>query len=212
MVYCSVLKNKKILITAGPTWVAIDSVRVISNIASGETGVILAEKLERLGAKVTLLLGPVSACCISNKIRLLPFKFFEELKEKIEKELRAHKYDILIHSAAVADYRPKKVSSGKISSGVKNLRLDLVPTEKIIKAIKKIDKDIFLVGFKFEPQAKKQVLLKEARNLMRSTGADLVVANSAKNGYLAYLVSAVNNHGPFNTKESMSMNLIKLIR
>ena len=54
------LKNKKVLITAGPTWVPIDNVRVISNTATGETGILLSEKLKNLGAKVTLLLGPTN--------------------------------------------------------------------------------------------------------------------------------------------------------
>ena len=62
------LKNKRILITAGPTWVAIDSVRVISNIATGETGILLAKRLSLQGAKVTLALGPSCCAYASGKI------------------------------------------------------------------------------------------------------------------------------------------------
>ena len=109
------LKNKRILITAGPTWVAIDKVRVISNIASGKTGVILAEKLNNCGAKVTLLMGPGECCCLNKKIRLVRFKFFADLKQTITRELKSNKYDVIIHSAAVSDYRVENVYSGKIS-------------------------------------------------------------------------------------------------
>ena len=71
------LRKLRVLITAGPTWVAIDNVRVISNIATGETGKILAEKLASMGAKVTLLIGPGDLCCLKKNIRLIRFKFFE---------------------------------------------------------------------------------------------------------------------------------------
>ena len=66
-------KNKKILITAGPTWIAVDSVRVISNTASGETGQLLADRLAREGAKVTLVLGPVPNRLKNKKVKVIPF-------------------------------------------------------------------------------------------------------------------------------------------
>jgi len=81
------LATKSVLITAGPTWVAIDSVRVISNTATGETGTLLAERFAQQGAKVTLLLGPVSNCCLNKKIRVINFKFFDELRDKLIREL-----------------------------------------------------------------------------------------------------------------------------
>ncbi|MBU1870388.1 MAG: phosphopantothenoylcysteine decarboxylase, partial [Candidatus Omnitrophica bacterium] len=172
------LKNKRILITAGPTWVAIDSVRVISNTATGETGILLAEEFSRLGAKVTLVLGPIGRICLSKNIRLINFRFFDELKDIIVKELRSHRYDAMIHSAAVSDYAPQKLYRTKIGSGLKKLALSLKSTPKIIDLIKQIRPDIFLVGFKFEPQSGKQRLIKEAKDLILSSGADLVVANT----------------------------------
>ncbi|MBU1999188.1 MAG: phosphopantothenoylcysteine decarboxylase, partial [Candidatus Omnitrophica bacterium] len=68
------LKNKKILITAGPTWVPVDDVRVISNSASGETGILLAKRLSGQGAKVTLLLGPIGNYNPDKKIKLVLFR------------------------------------------------------------------------------------------------------------------------------------------
>ena len=126
------LKGKRVLITAGPTWVAIDNMRVISNTASGQNGLLLAERLNRLGAKVTLLLGQVGSCSLNKRIRLVRFSFFEELKSRLQQELKTHRYDAIIQTAAVSDYRPSKILKHKIRSGIKRLRLELRPTPKII--------------------------------------------------------------------------------
>ena len=98
---------KKVLITAGPTWVAIDKVRVISNIASGETGILLADKLSEQGAKVTLVLGPGNDKngIQNSRIKIIRFSFFEELRQALKKELKASRYDFIIHSAAVSGFR-----------------------------------------------------------------------------------------------------------
>lgn len=207
------LKNKKILITAGPTWVPIDSIRVISNIATGETGVLLAQGLVSLGAKVTLLLGPVECCCLNRKIKLIRFRFFDDLKNKIKQELASKKYDIVIHSAAVSDYRLKKSFSGKIKSAKKIWRLSLVPTAKIIDLIKRIDNSLYLVGFKFEPQAGKSRILKLAKALMKRSGLDLTVANSVnKKGYQAQIVSQDKIYGPFRNKNYLTRKLISMLK
>jgi len=202
------LKNKKILITAGPTWVPIDRVRVISNIATGETGILLAEKLQSQGAKVTLLLGAIETCCLSKKIKLIRFRFFEELRRLIMKELRTGRYDVVIHSAAVSDYRPLRVHSRKVKSGLKNWKLNLVPTAKIIDAIKRVDKDLCLVGFKFEPEATKARLLRQAKMFLEHKSCDLVVANTINNAdYVAYIIQKDKTSGPIFTKERLAKDL-----
>lgn len=207
------LRNKRILITAGPTWVPIDKVRVISNIATGETGILLAEKLQRLGAKVTLLLGPVEACCLNHKIRLIHFRFFEELKSIIKKELKSKKYDAVIHSAAVSDYRPQVRHAQKIKSDKKIWRFNLVPTPKIIDSIKKIDSSIFLVGFKFEPGIKKEALINKTKSLIRHANLDLAVANGIdKSGYQAYIVGKNIIFGPILNKNNLVNRLIEAIK
>lgn len=207
------LKNKRILITAGPTWVAIDKVRVISNIASGQTGKLLSKEAERAGAKVTLLLGPVAGdCCLGHSARIIRFKFFDELKELMLKELSFHKYDAVIHCAAVADYRPKRSYMGKIGSGRKELSLRLEPTPKIIDIIRRADHSLILVAFKFEPQAAKVELIKKARTLLKRSGADVVVANTADhNRYKAYIVREDAVRGAIFTKEALSKALISEI-
>jgi phosphopantothenoylcysteine decarboxylase/phosphopantothenate--cysteine ligase len=206
------LRNKRILITAGPTWVPIDKVRVISNVASGETGIILAQELIRSGARVTLLLGPSGVCCLDKRIRLLRFRFFDELKNKITRELRWHKYDVVIHSAAVSDYRPSLVFAQKVKSDKKIWQLNLVPTVKIIDLIKKIDPSVFLAGFKFEPGAGKNLLIKRARGLIKRAGLDLAVANSVnRNQYRAYIISRHGICGPLRNKASLAKGLLSAI-
>jgi phosphopantothenoylcysteine decarboxylase/phosphopantothenate--cysteine ligase len=206
------VKNKKILITSGPTWVPIDNVRVISNIATGETGIFLAEKLQRLGAKVTLVLGPVGACCLNRKINLMRFRFFNELRDIIIKELRSKKYDVIIHSAAVSDYKPAKIYKQKVKSGMKKWRMDLVPTEKIIDLFKKIDLSIFLVGFKFEPNTNKEKLISNARVLIQRSRLNLAVANTISQGkYKAYIVGKQRINGPFLNRDYLIRDLIKAL-
>ncbi|MCX5710625.1 MAG: phosphopantothenoylcysteine decarboxylase [Candidatus Omnitrophica bacterium] len=189
------LKGKKVLITAGPTWVRLDSVRIISNIATGETGVLIARALRRLGANVKLLLGPFE---------------LSSLDKTLTKELKAKRYDIVIHSSAVSDYKAGKAFQGKIKSGIKNLKLTLVPTKKIINTIKKLSPGTRLVGFKFEPNASKVRLISEARMLMRRSCCDLVVANTLGNrGYHALIVDGHKVFGPYSKKTELVSNLIR---
>ncbi len=206
-------KNKKILITAGPTWIAVDSVRVISNTASGETGQLLADRLAREGAKVTLVLGPVPNRLKNKKVKVIPFKFFDELKGIVSRELETGKYRVVIHSAAVSDYAPVRPLPGKIKSGLKNLRLVLRATPKIIDAIKKIDPDIFLVGFKFEPLTTRPELIKNARLLMARSKLDLAVANTVSSGkYRAHILSPEETGAALTSKEQLVAGLVSKIR
>lgn len=185
------LKNKRILITAGPTWVPIDNVRVISNIATGETGILLAEKLNDLGAKVTLLLGPVGTCSLHHKIRLIRFKLFNELKNIIKKELKLRKYDIVVHAAAVSDFRPEVVATGKLKSDrVYNLRL--LPTSKIIRQIFLSAPKIKIIPFKLESGCSDKTLIERAKNFLSKIKGDFIVANRI-NPYRAFIIDRRGN-------------------
>lgn len=206
------LKNRRVLITAGPTWVRIDSVRVISNIATGRTGILLSKQLGKAGAMVTLLLGPIDSSDLDKGIRLVHFRYFDDLEDTLVKELKRIHYDVVIHSAAVSDYRPKRISATKVSSRLKEWRLNLVPTTKIIDRIKEINRSIFLVGFKFEPQAGKNLLIREARSLISQADLDLAVANTfIKDRYLAYIVGKNTLSGPFKSRESLASGLTDLL-
>ena len=206
------LKNKRILITAGPTWVLIDKVRVLSNVATGQTGILLANKFSGLGAKVTLVLGPVSECCLDKDINLIRFKYFDELSRLIRKELKTGRYCAVVHSAAVSDYRPGKFYGAKVRSGLLAWQIVLKPTPKIIDEIKKIAPATFLVGFKFGPELAKPELLKAAKELIARSKADLVVANKIKGAsYKAYIVSSGNATGVFSSRSGMVSGLTRAI-
>lgn len=172
----------------------------------------MADKLQKLGAKVTLLLGPVETCCLNKKVKLINFRFFDELRHIIREELFTKKYDIVIHSAAVADYKPQISLKKKVKSGIKLWKINLIPTPKIINLIKKIDKALLLVGFKFEPKASREVLINKARILIGSARLDLAVANGIQNNrYFAYIVDGKEIYGPTFNKKDMAEELIKLI-
>jgi len=207
------IKAKKILITAGPTWVPIDTVRVISNIATGKTGILLAKVLAKQGAKVTLMLGPVETCCIDKNIKVIYFKFFDELSLLLKNELKRQHYDIVIHSAAVSDYRPLLSSKKKLSSSAKKLTLALKQTPKIIDYLRGASPDSFLVGFKFEPDLTENRLVSEARSLIKRAHLDLAVANTVHNNhYRAWIVNEKDKSGCFSGKKEMVRGLLTLIK
>jgi|SRR3989338_5675823 len=202
------LKNKRILITAGPTWVPMDSVRVISNIASGETGILLAEKLSKEQAKVTLVLGPVERRGIDRRIRLVKFRFFEELRARLKKELSSKKYDIVIHSAAVSDFRPEQPVKGKFSSG-KAYELRLIPLAKIVTEIRRRAPEAKLVLFKLESGISDNLLIRRAKAALADAGGDLVVANRLIPRYKAYLLDEKKIYFQAASKEKLAQALVK---
>lgn len=205
--------KKNILITAGSTWVALDKVRVISNIASGETGFILASKFKEIGAKVTLLLGPGNFCSLKcSGVKIISFKYFSELKCLLQSELKKRKYSAVIHAAAVADYQPERISHCKVSSQLDNWRINLIPTDKLVNNFKHYAPGLITVGFKFEPDAGKNRLINEGKRLLKQANLDLVVANSSKNKtYQAYIINSVEKYGPFFNKTTMAICLTKLV-
>ncbi|MDD5097159.1 MAG: phosphopantothenoylcysteine decarboxylase [Candidatus Omnitrophica bacterium] len=205
-------RNKKVLITSGPTWVRIDKVRVISNTATGNTGILLAKKFQEEGCQVTLLLGPVNIAALNNKVKVKRFTFFNELNTLLKNELKKD-YDIIIQSAAISDFAPQLTGQEKISSQCKNLKLVLKPTVKIINCLRKLKPNAFLIGFKFEPGLKATELIKKTRNLIKSAGLNLAVGNNLiHNQYHAYLVNESGIVGPFSSKPAMVNSLIKLVR
>jgi len=157
-------------------------------------------------------LGPVGACCLNRKIKLIKFKFFDELKNIITKELSSTKYNILIHSAAVSDYKPLKSYNRKVKSGKKLWQLKLTQTPKLIDLIKKLNPSLILVGFKFELKARKDILMKRAKKLLDHAHLDLIVANTKfGNLYKAYIINHNRTYGPVFNKKQLAEKLINLI-
>ncbi|MCV0410810.1 bifunctional phosphopantothenoylcysteine decarboxylase/phosphopantothenate--cysteine ligase CoaBC [Nitrosopumilus sp.] len=179
--FSSILKNKKVLITAGPTLEYIDPVRVITNISSGKTGILLASELISAGAKVTIIYGPGNEKP-SKGAKVINVTTSKEMLDITKKELKK-KFDVVIMAAAVSDYTPESVSKSKIKSDKKFLTIRLKKVPKIIEQVKKLQKDTLLVGFKAESNITKSALIKSAQKKMRDANADIMIANDIGSKY-----------------------------
>ncbi|NQT47028.1 MAG: bifunctional phosphopantothenoylcysteine decarboxylase/phosphopantothenate synthase [Candidatus Omnitrophica bacterium] len=173
------LKNKKILVTAGPTWVKLDAVRVITNIFTGLTGCRIAEEAACRGARVTLLLGPGGAAPRpkrAGRIKIVRFRYFDDLRRLLRKELRTGRYNALIHSAAVSDFAPRSLKRRKMSSST-GKTISLVPLPKLIDRVRQWAPDIFLIKFKLVVGVSASGLRQVGRRSL--SDSDLLVANTA---------------------------------
>jgi phosphopantothenoylcysteine decarboxylase/phosphopantothenate--cysteine ligase len=173
--FSSILKNKKILITAGPTVEQIDPVRAITNHSSGKTGVSLASELISAGAKVTFVYGPGKEKPPKGA-KIINVSSSKEMHLAVKLELKK-KFDIVIMAAAVADYVPTIQNKNKIKSSKLIMTISLKKAPKIIDQIKKYQKNVFLVGFKAETNLTKNQLIKSAEKKLNESSADMIIAN-----------------------------------
>ncbi|GFO96134.1 bifunctional phosphopantothenoylcysteinedecarboxylase/ phosphopantothenate synthase [groundwater metagenome] len=170
------LAGKRILITGGSTAEAIDPIRIITNRASGKTGVELALEAFRRGADVTLVhrgcMGIQGICeFIVESARDMTETALEELGKG---------YDILISAAAISDFTVKP-SKEKIKSG-KEVSIALKPAPKLIKEARRKYPDIKIIGFKAETGVTEEELIKRARESMEDSSLSMVVANDVSSG------------------------------
>jgi len=179
--YSSILHKKRILMTAGPTVEYIDPVRVITNLSTGRTGVLLASELVSAGAKVTLVYGPGTAVPPKGA-KVIPVKTSKEMFDAVKKEMKK-KFDVVILAAAASDYTVEQYNHSKIKSSKKSLLIKLKQAPKIIDQIKKWQKDVFLVGFKAETNLSKKKLEESAKRKMKEVKADLIIANDIGKKY-----------------------------
>lgn len=211
------LKNLRIFVTAGSTWVPIDRVRILTNIFTGRTGFSIATEAARQGAKVTLALGPGRLQVKKNtaNLKIISFRYFDELHKLIEKEISKKTYDVFIHSAAVSDYKPLKPRSGKIKSNKQRLTITLVPTIKIINQIRKYDPKVVLVKFKLEVNKTKAELLKIAEKSMRHSNADFIVANDLRElneKHKAFILDRFGNKFEVSGRKELAVTLLTRIK
>ncbi len=169
----SKIAGKNVLISLGGTYEEIDPIRVISNKSSGKMGLELAKEAFRRGANLTILAAQHSVS-IPKSLKVVDAESNSLMREKIE-EL-SEDSDIFIATAAISDFAPIKKESHKISSSF-DLSLDFKPVGKIIQKIKKINPDVFLVGFKAEYDISHDEMVELAKTQMQDAGTDLVVAN-----------------------------------
>ncbi len=166
------LKDKKVLITAGPTYEALDPVRFIGNHSSGKMGIAIAAEMKNRGAIVTLVLGP-SSISVPQNIEVIKVKSADEMYTACLSKFEHT--DIAVMSAAVADYTPVNIAPEKIKKNENSFTLELTKTKDILKTLgQKKKPDQLLVGFALETNNEKEYALKK----LQSKNADLIVLNS----------------------------------
>ncbi len=166
------LSGKKILITAGPTYEAIDPVRFIGNHSSGKMGYAIADEAVRLGADVILISGPTHLPVNDSGIKLIRVQTAEEMYEQCHLYFEAA--DVAIAAAAVADYKPKTVAEQKIKKSESNFSIELERTKDILASLGKIKKHQFLIGFALETENE----IEHAKLKIQKKNLDLIVLNS----------------------------------
>lgn len=166
------LSGKKVLITAGPTYEAIDPVRFIGNHSTGLMGYELAREAARLGASVILVSGPSHLEIEHDLINLVKVVSADAMYEAVHKEYVT--VDIVICAAAVADYSPKTVANQKIKKASDDMSIALVKTKDILLSLGKQKENQFLVGFALETENE----LKNAKGKLKRKNLDAIVLNS----------------------------------
>ena len=166
------LKGKKILITAGPTYEAIDPVRFIGNHSSGKMGFDIANEAANLGASVVLVAGPTHLKAKNSSIEVINVISAQEMYDACH--LYFDTVDVAIAAAAVADYRPKVVALQKIKKAPDTFSIELEKTKDILASLGAIKKNQFLIGFALETENE----IENAKLKIQKKNLDLIVLNS----------------------------------
>ena len=166
------LKGKKILITAGPTYEAIDPVRFIGNHSSGKMGFDIANAAAKNGAEVILISGPSNLTISNSNITLIRVVSAQDMYDACH--LHYNNVDVAIAAAAVADYRPKNVSNQKIKKNDCDFSIELEKTKDILASLGAIKKNQFLIGFALETENE----IENAKLKVQKKNLDLIVLNS----------------------------------
>lgn len=168
------MQGKRVLVTAGPTQESIDPVRFITNHSTGKMGYAIAKMCMLRGAEVTLVSGPTSIAK-PEFVHVVDVVTAKEMYEEVTK--RAKDQDIIIKAAAVADYRPKSVSSEKMKKKDDDLVIPMERTDDILKFLGEHKKEHqFLCGFSMETEN----MLENSRKKLEKKHLDMIVANNLK--------------------------------
>ena len=165
------LKGKSIIVTAGPTMESIDPVRFISNRSSGKMGYAIATQAINRGADVTLISGPTNLTPPQNLKKLIRIESAKDMYDAVIENLDENQ--VVIKSAAVADYKPKNYFNKKIKKSDDDLSIELDRNKDIAYEIGKIKNDKILVGFAAETND----LIENARGKVKKKNLDFIVAN-----------------------------------
>ena len=167
------LSGKKVLVNAGPTYEAIDPVRFIGNRSSGKMGVAIADEFAKLGADVTLVLGPSHQNPIEKTVSVIRVESAEEMFNACSNQFSNS--DIVVLSAAVADYKPKQISDSKIKKKDSEFSIELVKTKDILETLGQQKNKQLLIGFALETNN----IIEYAKEKIARKNLDFIVANSA---------------------------------
>ena len=169
------LSGKKALVTAGPTYEAIDPVRFIGNHSSGKMGFCIAEELHKLGAEVVLISGPSAQQLNFKQIKRVDVVSASEMHEAVSQHYS--QADITVMSAAVADYQPESVASEKIKKKETAFSINLVKTVDILSELgSKKKSGQVLIGFALETEHEQEHAIQK----LQKKNLDLIVLNSLK--------------------------------
>ena len=166
------LKGKKILVTAGPTYEAIDPVRFIGNHSSGKMGFDIANEAANKGADVILISGPTHLNVKNNSIQLIRVTSAQDMYEACHDNYQ--NVDVAIAAAAVADYRPKNIANQKIKKNESSFSIELEKTKDILASLGEQKKNQFLIGFALETENE----IEHAKQKIQKKNLDLIVLNS----------------------------------
>ncbi|MBE0650240.1 MAG: bifunctional phosphopantothenoylcysteine decarboxylase/phosphopantothenate--cysteine ligase CoaBC [Bacteroidales bacterium] len=211
-----ILRGKKILISAGPTYEPIDPVRFIGNRSSGKMGLALAKAFSAKGAEVELVLGPVSLKVDLPGIHVVPVNTAEEMYHACTKAFE--KVDIAVMTAAVADFTPVNVASEKIKKEKGIEKIELKPTPDILASLGKAKRDNqILVGFALETDDE----FSNAKKKLERKNLDMIVLNSLKDegagfGVDTNKITVLKKDGtsssfPLKTKDSIAFDILSEI-
>ena len=209
------LRDKKILITAGPTYEPIDPVRFIGNHSTGKMGFDLAETAASLGATVYLVTGPTALSIKNSAVNRIDVQTAEEMYTACLNYFP--KVDAAICAAAVADYRPEIVAQDKIKKSDDTLSLTLVKNKDILAALGAQKKAQFLIGFALETQNE----IENAKLKIAKKNLDLIVLNSLRDAGAGFgtptnKVTLIDRNGtvepkPLQSKEAVAHEILQKV-
>lgn len=209
------LKNVKALVTAGPTYEAIDPVRFIGNHASGKMGFDIAQALAENGAEVFLISGPTHLSVNHNLIHLVKVQSAQEMYDACHRFY--DQVDVAIAAAAVADYKPKNVASQKIKKQDATLTIELEKTQDILLSLGESKNKQLLIGFALETENE----IENAKLKIQKKNLDLIVLNSLNDkgagfGYPTNKVTIIDKFGtiepkPLQSKEAVAHDIVNKI-
>ncbi len=215
------LKGKSFLITAGPCREYLDPVRFLSNPSTGRMGIELAKEIKSRQGDPVLILGKTHLKPPLN-VRTINVETSDDYWSATKTELQTKKYDVFISTAAICDFKPKNIHPDKIKSTNGKIAIEFIPTQKIIRLVRKINKNILIVAFKAESNISKEELIERSYARLIDSKIDLIVANDVgkdKRGFETptnelYIIDEAKSiiHVPLSTKQICSAEILTQIK